>query len=204
MYTKDELVTLEKIPKLDELSLKIICDFYSNHICNYSYEYELSGNKNIKIRFFKENLCHLLGIHKVVPQQTKGFYIGNKGYEKIESDSLTIDDLIKMNEKEFNKIKLRITAFHYIYKLLRQADMVKFYPERTRKYSRLRSEFIIYDEKNNFKIHLGILKEQNEKDIYVPETYIVISCKDKRKDYYTEGQEYVKIINRNIELIKSI
>lgn len=198
MYKLEDMPNLDKLPDVNQISLQLLQDFYENYVIGYLYKYKLKGDIELNIRFYREDFCHLLGIHKVVPQNMKGRYVGKNGYEKIKSGELTIANLKSMNEKEFNNIKLRMSAFFFVYKLMRDADIVKFFNKRVKGNCNLRSEFILYDEQSGYKLHLGVLKEQPDKDKYSPETYIVKRCSKKDKNYYTDGQQYMSIISREI------
>ena len=59
----------------------------------------------------------------------------------------------------------------------------------------------LFHEELGVKLHLGVIKEQNDKIYYVPETFIVKSIRDRDKDRLTMGQVYDNIIERNIEEI---
>ncbi|WP_261830670.1 PBECR4 domain-containing protein [Inconstantimicrobium mannanitabidum] len=62
----------------DEYNLKSILEFYNEILAKNMYEYKLNNGFELKIRFYTENLPHLLGIHKVVPDKYYKSYIREK------------------------------------------------------------------------------------------------------------------------------
>ena len=66
MESITELLNLDYIPKLDECNLKLLQEFHDEFLGKYIFVYKLNNGLELKIRFYTENLPHLLGIHKVV------------------------------------------------------------------------------------------------------------------------------------------
>lgn len=204
-----ELLDLDRIPKLEECSLKLIQEFHDEIIAKYIYVYKLKNGTELRIRFYKENLPHLLGIHKVVKdKKLRKLYQGENGYNRIVSGDIDIQDLknkdnqLKDHEKKLGEITPKITCFHLIPKLLEECTIVKFYPERVRGNCTLKSEFILFHEELGIKLHLGVLKDTINSTVYVPETFIPKSARARDKNRYTEGQEFKAIIERDKILIR--
>lgn len=58
----------------------------------------------------------------------------------------------------------------------------------------------LYKKELGVKLHLGVIQEKN-KIIYVPETFIVKPLRARDVDRLTQCQQYMNIINRNIEYL---
>ncbi|MGL4344951.1 MAG: PBECR4 domain-containing protein [Cellulosilyticaceae bacterium] len=137
MLTKEQLLDLEVPPKFEDITLDLLQEFYDAELTNRTYTYTLRQHKQvdtvtIKIRFFEENMPHLLGIQKVPPRDIKYRFEGRKGYDGIKSKSITIKGLIGYDEqkskedRELPKIEKRLTHFYLIPKLMEECSIVKF------------------------------------------------------------------------------
>lgn len=210
--TKLDLINLNRIPNIDECNLKSIQEFHDEILAKNIYAYKLSNGFELRIRFYTENLPHLLGIHKVVKDKNlKKLYQGKHGYDGIVNNEITIEKLkqldnqLKDKDKQLSSIEPKITCFHLIPKLLKNCNIIKFYPERVQGNSTLKSEFILFDEELGIKLHLGVLKSSNNSNIYVPESFIPKGPRDRDRNRFTHckpKQEFKKIIERDILPIK--
>lgn len=98
MLTKEQLLDLEVPPKLKDISLKLLQEFYESELTNRIYTYTLRPHKKmdtiiIKIRFFQENMPHLLAIQKVPPREIKFKFEGRRGVDSIREEGITIEKL---------------------------------------------------------------------------------------------------------------
>lgn len=208
IMTKQDLIKLNRIPDIDECILKSIQEFHDEVLAKNIYAYKLSNGFELKIRFYTENLPHLLGIHKVVKdKKLKKLYQGKNGYDGIVDGSITIDKLkqldnqLKDKDKQLKAIAPKITYFHLIPKLLSNCQIIKFYPERVKGNCTLKSEFILFDEELGIKLHLGVLKSSDNSNIYVPESFIPKGSRERdrnRLTHCTPKQEFKSIIERDI------
>ncbi|NOW87966.1 hypothetical protein B0H39_005997 [Clostridium beijerinckii] len=206
-----ELLELTNIPNLENCNLKLIQEFHDEFLGKYLFIYKLSNGLELKIRFYTENLPHLLGIHKVVKdRKIKKLYQGKKGYEGIVDGRITIDNLknldnqLKDEDKQLAAITTKITCFHLIPKLLDECNVVKFYPERVKGRCTLKSEFILFHEELGVRLHLGVLKDTENSTIYVPETFIVKGQRDRDRTRLTEKQEFKSVVEREKIFISDI
>ncbi|MGL5085394.1 MAG: PBECR4 domain-containing protein [Clostridium sp.] len=206
--TKEELIELNRIPSIDECNLKSIQEFHDETLAKNIYAYKLNNGLELKIRFYTENLSHLLGIHKVVKDKNlQKLYQGKNGYDGIVNGDITIEKLkkldnqLKKEDKQLKAITGKITCFHLIPKLLSNCQIVKFYSNRVLGNCNLKSEFILFDEELGIKLHLGVLKSSQGANIYVPETFIPKGSRDRdrnRLTHTTPKQEFKKIIERDV------
>lgn len=206
--TIQKLSELNRIPKIDECNLKMIQEFHDEVLAQNIYVYKLNNGTELRLRFFRENLPHLLGIHKVVKDRNlKKLYQGQNGYNGIVDGSITIEKLkqldnqLKKEDKQLKAITPKITCFHLIPKLLENCKIIKFYPERVEGTCTLKSEFILFDEELGIKLHLGVLKSSDNSSIYVPESFIPKRSRDRDRDRLTHTipkQEFKTIVEREI------
>ncbi|OAA85098.1 PBECR4 domain-containing protein [Clostridium coskatii] len=219
MYTKEELKSLEIVPKISKISLKTIAEFYCDNLTKKSFKYKIRLHKSkdeieIDIRFFTENLPHLLGIQKVAAEGQRYKYEGKLGYEGMIRESITIKSLKDLDkglrpnnrsERVFPKIESRITYFYLLPQLMEKCNIVKFNNNTVTQLfngnCNIKSDFILYHEKLGVKLHLGVVKEQNGKVYYVPQTFIVKSIRARDRDRLTSGQRFANIVERTIENI---
>lgn len=211
---KQELIELNRIPDIDECNLKWIQEFHDEIIAKNIYVYKLNNGIELRIRFFKENLPHLLGIQKVVKdKKIKKLYQGLNGYNGIVDGSITIEKLRKLDnqlkdkDKQLNAITPKITCFHLIPKLLENCTIIKFYPERVKGKCTLKSEFILFDEELGVKLHLGVLRSSDNSTIYVPESFIPKGPRDRdrnRLTHTTPKQEFKTIIEKAVIPIEKV
>lgn len=69
MYTALELRTLNIKPRINDISLKILSEYYQMFLAPFIYNYHIvskTEEKDIKLNFELENFCHLLGIESTV------------------------------------------------------------------------------------------------------------------------------------------
>lgn len=192
MLTTDELLNLTRIPKISEISLKLLQEFYDIYICPNIYVFEMEDNNIIKLEFLDVNLCHLMGFQHIVPYKLNKFYSGENGYMGIFNEEITIKKLRSINEQKFARDKDKILCFSYLYQLLRKCKIIKF--DRSKNHSKISCEFILHDSQYERRIHLGIEKDE-KRDVYYPRTFFIERENGER---FIINQESLKIIDRKI------
>ena len=68
MHSAVELRNLSIKPKINDISLKVLSEYYEMFLYPFVYNYYIKteeGDKNIELRFDLENFCHLLGVDEV-------------------------------------------------------------------------------------------------------------------------------------------
>ena len=76
---------------MGKLNLKSMLQNYERTLCDKIFCYELNDRQNIKLIFYRENFCHLAGLHHVYDENKR--YLGAKGYDLIVKEKLTIGAL---------------------------------------------------------------------------------------------------------------
>ena len=69
MYSPYELKNLREKPRINDLSLETLRQYYEYYLNPFIYHYNITytdgSQKNLELRFDQENFCHLLGIESV-------------------------------------------------------------------------------------------------------------------------------------------
>ena len=192
MLTTDELLKLTRLPKISEITLKLLQEFYDIHICPNIYVFELENKNSIKLEFLDVNLCHLMGLQHIVPYKLKKFYGGENGYMGIFNEDITIKKLKDIDERKFSRDKDKILCFSFIYQLLRNCEIIRF--NNITGHSKITCEFILYNTHYERRIHLGIEKDE-VRGVYYPRTFIV---ERDNGDRLVINQEQIKVLNTKI------
>ena len=87
---------------MQEVNLKALLMNYNANLCDRQFAFILPKEKRLRIVFFRESLCHLMGLQHVFDWDKH--YLGQKGYEKIKSEAVTVDTLKKHNKKGYSFI----------------------------------------------------------------------------------------------------
>lgn len=180
--------------------LSELLNVYESELCNRVFKYQLNNKIDIEIVFYIENFCHLLGLQHVFGKNKK--YLGISGYERIKSNKLKRKDLKKHNKMEYNKLEIKLNHFDEISNMLRDGKFIKFYQYRTKPLSMIVADFVIYQDKKEYILHLFLRQENSNTNQYSPVSFVVKSGKDKFKEQFIVGQEYKKITK--FEMIKAI
>lgn len=138
----------------------------------------------------------MLGLQHIYGKNKK--YLGANGYHKIKNGKLKRDSLKKHNKAEYNRIEMKLNCFCEIASMLRKGEFIKFYQYRTKPLSTIVADFVLYQDKKEYILHLFLRQERSDTDQYSPVSFIVKSNNDKGRDQYIAGQEYKKITNFEI------
>ena len=122
MLTTDELLNLTRLPKISEISFKLLQEFYDIYICPNIYVFQLENKNIIKLEFLDVNFCHLMGFQHIVPYKLKKFYSGENGYMGVFNGDITIKKLRSIDERKFSRDKEKFFAFH---SFINYCDIVK-------------------------------------------------------------------------------
>ena len=192
MLTTEELLNLTRLPKISEISLKLLQEFYDIYICPSIYVFQLENKNIIQLEFLDVNFCHLIGLQHIVSYKSRKFYGGENGYIGVLNGDITIKKLKSIDERKFSRDKDKLLCFSFIYQLLRNCEIIRF--SNTTGHSKVSCEFILYDSQFERRIHLGIEKD-DKRGVYYPRTFLV---ERENSDRFIINQEYLKIINTKI------
>ena len=174
--------------------LQQLQQYYEQTLCDRIFQYTLTNGTVLQVIFYREALCHLLGIQHISKNR---HYIGKSGYERIRSGELTIKRLKSMNRAGFASTKHRMEHFTLIGHLMECGAVFRFYQERARG-TRIQATFLIHEKEHELYLHLFLARESSQSDIYAPMSYIVITERDDNPNLYVAGQEHKKVITLDI------
>ena len=200
MYRPEELKCLDRKPKINDISLKTLQEFYYMYLMPFSYTYKVEeGEKHreFSLRFDSDKLCHLLGIESIARGQVKykdlPEYRGAKGWNNIALGLLDFKKLKTLNKRKFQSVKAKFVYFYLVPDLIEHPLAVRFDGSKVSPTVRIESEILFYSTYENAVIHLGI--DQDAKDnFYFPRTFFVEKLgNDKVEDVYTVNQEKIEV-----------
>ena len=140
--TVEDLLTLNRIPEIEELSLQVIALFFEQYLMNRQFYFSVKHKMDeVRIRFESGSLCHLLGIHHFVGGRTGR---GDLGHRKILQEEITFASLQKINLGQFNKDRMRMLAFPLIYQVLTNEN--SFFQEIDSRFDTVRCHLMIHDQ----------------------------------------------------------
>jgi hypothetical protein len=197
IYKIDELCGLSDVADIHKLSLKLLQDYYKIHLMPYNYKFELPGEKTINLSFPKAQFCHLLAIEKIMTLQSKNKknaknYKGLRGYESIENLTITFDTLKKGPHRSFFiRNENKFVHFHLLHKLIERPTIINYDSSIVTPSTRIEADFVFYDVVSGSYIHLGVVKQNNSLNQYVPRSLFVESKGSKHVDKFVKGQALV-------------
>lgn len=200
MYNPEDLRSLTIKPKINDIDLPILKDFYTMYLMPFIYTYSITdadSNRQLQLRFDNVRFCHLLGLESIAKGHVKynelSQYKGEKGWNNIEAGNLAFKHLKTLNQKKFKSIKAKFVYFYLIPDLLDKPLGVMFDKNNVNPPVQIESEILFYSSYENAVIHLGIDKEDNS-DFYYPRTFFVEKLgKDNVTDKYTINQPSIAV-----------
>lgn len=161
-----------------------------------NYIYEIEGGISFPLIFKKENLVHLLGLHKLKDIRDFSLLETKSGqakilYRNIKNKKLKYSDIEK--SVHFDEIKDRIETFTEIKDLLFEKVIIQFNPKLIN--SNLKSNMIFYSKKNNIYLHLCIY---NKGGVTYPESFF-----PRANRHYINNQIHRDVKNVKVEKFNS-
>ena len=200
MYSTTELRKLNIKPRINDISLKVLSEYYEMFLFPFIYHYHIkltNEEKNISLKFDLEKFCHLLGIESIVkysvPRNKLHNYRGKDGWDNISNSIIDIKHLKNVNRKKFNNVKAKYVYFYLLPELIQTPNAVSYDINKVDGGTNIQCEILFYSrvENDNAIIHLGI-----EKDIdgyYFPRTFFVEKVSEKEDDIYISNQENITV-----------
>ena len=199
MYNPEELRTLSIKPKINDIDLPILKDFYTMYLMPFIYTYTINNeerSQQLQLRFDNIRLCHLLGLESIATGQVKykelSQYRGKNGWENIENGNLTFKHLKSLYQKKFRSVKAKVVYFYLIPDLLEKPLGVIFDKEKVDPPVKIESEILFYSTYENAVIHLGIDKEEDD-NFYYPRSFFVEKLGKDTVDKYTVHQTAIDV-----------
>lgn len=197
--TIEDLKTINRKPLESELSLGVLLNFYEECLSDTLFVFELDylEQPTIRLHFSKDNLCHLLGFQHIFEGEPNASnYSGFSGYNLIKNRTITINSLKQQHLREnYKKHRERVLYFAFIYQLIKNPTTILFSKELAKFETNIETEFILYDNKNNRYLHLGLDKHEGT-NIYFPRTFFV-----RKNKAFIENQKEINILKKELQIL---
>ena len=82
---------------------------------------------------------------------------------------------------------------------MHDGQLIRFYQNRTYPSTNIQADFIIFQKETAHIVHLFLRKEQKNKDVYAPVSFVIKSIDDKTPEQFIKNQEYKQIVKRTIK-----
>ncbi|MEK5209857.1 PBECR4 domain-containing protein [Psychrobacillus sp. FSL H8-0510] len=177
MSTIEKLYTLDKKPKINEINLKLLIEYWIKYLQPFEIQYTLDDVESnvISLRFPAENFAHLLGIETIakrggVKYQDLKSYRGQEAYNSILANTLTFDSLKSLNSTIFKSVKDKFIYFYQLPHLVVAAKEIINFTKVPGSY--IECELLIYNAMHDVYVHLGLEKESSGQ-FYIPRTFLI-------------------------------
>lgn len=127
------------------------------------------------VKFDEGHLAHLLGLHYF------GYKKGEAIYQTLLDGNITWEILKAKNEGTFKENEFRMLFFIYIVDVLSSPKIIIYDKERSQ--SRIDADFMFYSEQNKRFLSLGIRKEDDPSEFYIPVTFL-----ESKKNKWTNAK----------------
>lgn len=203
MYKAEELRGLKLKPRINDIDLRTLQDYYSKFLNPFIYQYDVvedKKQKTIQLRFDEENFCHLLGIESIVKYSVSRKelhnYKGQAGWNFIKNAGIGLNDLKKMNKNKFKSMKAKFVYFYLMADIIEKPVAVNFKNEAVKPPTRIDCDILFYTKEENAVVHLGIKKDE-VLGYYIPKTFFVEKMGEDGGDIYIDKQKKIEVIKKN-------
>lgn len=180
MFTKEDLLNLNSIPLLKDVSLELYKDFSLTYLLPMKFMYYFSDGTSMNVEFEEWGIYHMLGIQHI------DYKIKNDEFFQRINDGLSfaefkVDDAIK---DRFKQKKKRLAMFACTYNTLRKGQAFYIPSGKVKNTNNVEVDYILYrtlqnNGGNNNGMNIGIRFENGK---YTPLT-ILISKQSALMDY---------------------
>lgn len=202
IYSPYELKNLREKPRINDLSLETLRQYYEYYLNPFIYHYNITytdgSQKNLELRFDQENFCHLLGIESIAKKSIAFSnlknYKGLHGWNNIKNGSLDISTLKKLNKRQFMNVKAKYVYFYLIPNLITSPLAVNYQKSNVSPPTLIESEILFYSpvENDTAIIHLGI-QQKSGSSYRIPRTFFVEKVSSDAADIYVKNQEKILV-----------
>ena len=206
MYSPYELKELTEKPRINDVSLETLRQYYEYYLNPFIYHYNVTyadgTTKDLELRFDHDNFCHLLGIESIVKKSVASSdlkdYKGLRGWENIRNGSIDIAALKKINKKQFMNVKAKYVYFYLIPNLITTPLAVNYDKSKVTPPTMIESELLFYSQVENDTaiIHLG-LEQKTGASYRIPRTFFVEKVTSDIADIYVKNQEKIEVSVQN-------
>lgn len=200
MYKAEELKNISIKPKINDISLAVLQEYYQMYLMPFVYTYYVAVDDDVrefKLRFDSDKFCHLLGIESIAKYHVKMKdlynYRGANGWKNIQNGSINFKHLKSLNKSKFQSVKAKFVYFYLIPELIEEPLAVLFDGNKVNPPVSIECEMLFYSTYDNAVIHLGI--DVDDEGIYFPRTFFVEKLGNaKVDDVYTVNQTKIEVV----------
>lgn len=186
MFTKEDLLNLDSIPLIKDVSLELYRDFSLTYLIPRKFTYYFSDDTSMNVEFEEWGIYHMLGIQHI------DYRIKNdEFFQKIDNGlsfaDFKVDDAIK---NRFKQQKKRLTMFACTYNTLRKGQAFYIPSGKVKNTNNVEVDYILYrplqnNGSNNNGINVGIRFENGK---YVPLTILI--SKQSALTHYIDIEDF--------------
>lgn len=205
MLTKEDLLSLDNIPLIKDVSLELYRDFSLTYLMPRKFIYYFSDGTSMNVEFEEWGIYHMLGIQHI------DYRIENdKLFQRI-NDGLSFADF-KIDDATKNRFKVqkkRLAMFACTYNTLRKGKTFYIPSGKVKNTNNVNVDYILYctllnNNGNDNGMNVGIRFENGK---YVPLT-ILISKQSALMDYVDIKDfklvERLEILDKSGDIIETI
>lgn len=205
MLTKEDLLSLDNIPLIKDVSLELYRDFSLTYLMPRKFMYYFSDGTSMNVEFEEWGIYHMLGIQHI------DYRIENdKLFQRI-NDGLSFADF-KIDDATKNRFKVqkkRLAMFACTYNTLRKGKTFYIPSGKVKNTNNVNVDYILYctllnNNGNDNGMNVGIRFENGK---YVPLT-ILISKQSALMDYVDIKDfklvERLEILDKSGDIIETI
>lgn len=178
---KEEYANFSGIPTADQLTLKLVLEYYDAYIEPYIYTYIVKDEDNINLKFSYANFSHLIGLHYAAnakygrsSDKAKPFkgYLGYKNVKDGQIDKQKIKSIYPEKNEHYKDMTKKMRFFNNLHKVLESPSAVYYNKDKNdkKKNNDIDCDVILYKEINNQYIHVGLDKDGEK---YVAKTFLI-------------------------------
>lgn len=166
MLTKDDLLKMDTIPHINDVSLKLYKEFCLDILFNRRFHYYFTDGSNIIVEFREWGIYHMLGIQHIDYKISK-----NNFFDMIDS-GLSFDYFrsTKSIKNRFRDQKERITMFPCVYSALRYGRVFYVPDKLVQNTVNVSVDYLLFREISGKGLNIGIRYECGR---FIPLTILV-------------------------------
>lgn len=195
-----DLLGRNNVSNITDISLQLYKNFFDNVLCKRIFLYSLDDGNKLKLIFDTTNFMHILGAQHILGIRYKATRFNNE----VTAGTMNFQELEKKNSIVFNDFTDRFLNFSNLYHVITNCTVIYFNKEIYEKNRNSDEEslmdftYILYEDLNNKKIHLGI-DTFNKGHSYYGKSLLVKSINN---DAFIKGQKPIEI--KNIKVIDKV
>ena len=148
-----DLINIKYIPEINEISLKLLIDFYETYLCKKVFVFSLSNGEIVKL-FFKDTseIFHISGIEHIygaIPMD------GCRFIKEIKENKIDFSTIEAINPGAYKDYVNRIRSMYCIDTIIKNCEYL-YYPKHKIPKSEIKVSYLLLKGLDGKNLHLGI------------------------------------------------